>query len=164
VALLLTVYYRAPLDGRVDGWVLVWLGLGLVGLALALAWQLRAILSSETPGLRAAQAVAVGVPILLLLYASTYSVLSHGLPETFTQPLGRTAALYYTMTVFTTVGFGDIAPVTEPARILTMTQMVVGLVAVGVAAKLLFGAVRLAVGRRDGGDVDHVLGPGAVDR
>lgn len=164
VVLLLVVYYRAPLDGRVDGWVLAWLGLGLVGLGLALAWQVRAVLSSATPRLRAAEALAVGVPILLLLYASAYAVLSQDAPATFTQPLDRTAALYFTMTVFTTVGFGDIAPVTELARILTMTQMVVGLVTVGVVARLLFGAVRLAVGRRDGGGVDLLPGPGAVDR
>ena len=52
------------------------------------------------------------------------------------------------MTVFATVGFGDIAPVSELARVLVTIQMLVGLVAVGVIAKLVLGAVQVAVARR----------------
>jgi len=148
VGFLVAVYYRAPLDQRQDAGVLVWLVVGLVGLGAALVWQVRAILASDTPRLRAAEAAAVGLPFLVLLYASAYAALSIGDPASFTQRLGRTDALYFAMTVFATVGFGDIAPVTEFARLLTTTQMVVGLIAVGVVAKLLFGAVQVAVGRR----------------
>jgi voltage-gated potassium channel len=61
----------------------------------------------------------------------------------------RIDALYFATTVFATVGFGDIAPVTDPARIATMVQMVVGLSAVGVVAKLLFRAVQHALGARE---------------
>ncbi|MGD9985435.1 potassium channel family protein [Pseudonocardia sp.] len=154
-ALLLLVYYRAPLDGRLDAEVLVWLGIGLCGLVLALTWQVRMIMASDTPRLRAAETVAVGLPILLVLYASTYAVLSQDVPASFSQPLDRTGALYYTMTVFTTVGFGDIAPTSALTRILTMTQMVVGLLAVGVVAKLLLGAVDVAVRRRSGTGTDR---------
>jgi voltage-gated potassium channel len=146
--MLLAVYYQAPLDRRIDVQVLVWLSLGLVGLGAALIWQVRAIMSSDAPRLQAAETVAIGLPTLLLLYASAYSVLSLQDPVSFTQRLGRTDALYFTMTVFTTVGFGDITPVSQAARVLTMTQMVVGLVAVGAVAKLLVGAVHVAVDRR----------------
>lgn len=149
---LVAVYYRAPLDGKLDRDVVVWLAVGLAALVAALAWQVRMIMASDTPRLRAAETVATGVPILLLLYAATYAVLSQDSPASFTQPLDRTGALYYTMTVFTTVGFGDIAPATGLTRILTMTQMVVGLLAVGVVAKLLLEAVDVAVRRRAGPD------------
>jgi hypothetical protein len=71
----------------------------------------------------------------------------HDHPASFSEVLGRTGALYYTVTVFATVGFGDITPTTEGTRIVTMTQMVVGLLAVGLAAKLLVGAVQEAVTR-----------------
>jgi len=148
VGFLVVVYYRAPLDQRLDAGVLVWLSVGLVGLAVALAWQVRAVLASDTPRLRAAEAAAVGLPFLVLLYAAAYAALSLGDPASFTQRLGRTDALYFAMTVFSTVGFGDITPVTQFARLLTTTQMVMGLVAVGVVAKLLFGAVQVAVDRR----------------
>jgi len=148
VCLLLVVYYQAPLDLRIDVQVAIWLSLGLAGLAAALTWQVRAIMSSDTPRLQAAETVGIGLPALLLLYAASYGVLSMQDPANFTQPLDRTDGLYFTMTVFTTVGFGDITPVAQTARVLVMTQMVVGLVTVGVVAKLLVGAVHVAVDRK----------------
>ena len=96
------------------------------------------------------ETLAIGLPSLLLLYASVYTILAVNEPASFTQVLDRTDALYFTMTVFTTVGFGDIAPATHLARVMTMTQMVIGLVAVGLVARLLFGAVQMAVNRRVG--------------
>jgi voltage-gated potassium channel len=150
VAVLMVVgYYQAPLDRPLDARVAVWLALGLLALAGALVWQVRAITRSGTPRLQAIQAVAVGLPFLLLLYASTYCVMSVDRPASFTEELGRTDALYFTLSVFTTVGLGDIAPASEAARILTMTQMVVGLVAVGAVARILLGAVQVAVDHKD---------------
>ena len=146
--LMIVVYYQAPLDRPITAWLVVWLILGVVALAGALAWQLLTIMKSDTPRLRAVETIAIGLPFLLLFYASMYALLSFNQPASFTQKLGRTDALYFTMTVFTTVGFGDITAVTEVARVVVMTQMVVGLIAVGVAAKLLLGAVQVAVGRR----------------
>jgi hypothetical protein len=108
--------------------------------------------------------VAIGLPFLLLLYASTYVVLSTGEPASFTEVLGRTDALYFTMTVFTTIGFGDIAPVTQAARIITMTQMVVGLVVVGIVAKVLLNAVHAARQRTTGSEGPAAEPPGAAAR
>jgi hypothetical protein len=153
--LMLVVYYRAPFDHPLDATVLIWLVAGLAGLTVALLVQLRLILRSDAPRMRAVEAVAIGLPFLLLLYASVYTLMSTNVPNSFTEVLDRTDALYFTMTVFTTIGFGDIAPVTHAARILTMSQMVVGLLAVGVAARLLLNAVTLADDRKErrGGDV-----------
>ena len=47
------------------------------------------------------------------------------------------------MSVFTTVGFGDIHAATDPARGIVTAQMVLGFVLIGVGARILF-----AVGRR----------------
>jgi voltage-gated potassium channel len=142
--LLVVAYYQAPLDRALDAWLVVWLTVVGVALAAALAWQLRSIMKSDTPRLQAVETAAIGLPFLLLCYAMLYALLSFNEPASFTQQLGRTDALYFTMTVFSTIGFGDIAPVTEVARIVTMTQMVAGLVAVGIVAKLLVGAVNAA--------------------
>jgi voltage-gated potassium channel len=150
VTLLLFVYYKAPLDQRIDVLSGVEFLVGLLAFAGVAYWQIRAVVDSDTPRLRATQAVAVGLPLLLTLFAAAYVWLDNSSPQPFTQPLSRTDSLYFTLTVFTTVGFGDITPVTEIARILTMIQMVVGLVAVGVLARLLLGAVQMAVQRRDG--------------
>lgn len=153
VVLMLVVFYRAPLTHQISVWTIVWFATGLLALAGALAWQVRSILRSATPRLLATSAVAVGLPFLLLLYAAVYAVMSANNPAHFSEPLGHTAALYLTMTVFSTIGFGDITPVTEAARIVVMTQMVVGLLAVGVVAKILFGAAQMARDRQAEGTV-----------
>jgi hypothetical protein len=49
-------------------------------------------------------------------------------------------ASYYTVTVFSTVGFGDITAKTELARTLVTVQMLVNLVVIGLVAKVIFGA------------------------
>ncbi|WP_433505707.1 potassium channel family protein [Pseudonocardia halophobica] len=148
--LLVVVYYRAPLDRGINPGTLFWFVAGLVALALAVVWQTRAIIRSDVPRLRAAETAMIGLPALLLLYASVYTVMSTAAPASFTQGMNRTDALYFTMTVFATVGFGDITPVSEVARIVVTTQMVTGLLAVGVVAKLLLGAVQRAT-TKDGG-------------
>jgi len=141
---LVVVYYLAPLNRSITAWLVVWLIISAIALAGALAWQLRSIMRSDAPRLRAVETVAIGLPFLLVFYASLYALLSFNQPASFTQNLGRTDALYFTMTVFSTIGFGDIAPVTEAPRIVTMTQMVAGLIAVGVVARLVVGAVKRA--------------------
>ncbi|MFR9805419.1 potassium channel family protein [Pseudonocardia sp. RS010] len=142
--MLLVIYYRAPFDRQVGLSTLIWLLGGLAALAVAVAWQTRAILRSDVPQLRAAETAMVGLPALLLLYASVYTLMSNDVPASFTQPLSPTDSLYFTVTVFATVGFGDITPVSEPARIVVTIQMITGLLAVGVVARLLLGAVQRA--------------------
>lgn len=164
VTLLLTVYYAAPLDRPADARILLWLAVGLVALAVAITWQARAIAVSDMPRLRAVEVAAVALPALLVLYASVYAVMSHDDPAGFSEGLGRTDALYFTMTVFTTVGFGDIAPVAEGARIITMTQMLVGILTVGLAGKLLLGAVEHAVRRNAAPAAPRQPAPGEVRR
>ncbi|MDN5931390.1 MAG: potassium channel family protein [Pseudonocardia sp.] len=148
-ALLVVVYYLAPLDGPLDIGAGIGLVLGLVVLAVVIIWQVRAILASDVPRLRAIQSVAIAVPTFVVLFAATYAVMSSNDPDGFSEVLGRTDALYFTVTVFATVGFGDIAPRSDVARIATMIQMVLGLVVVGLIAKIVLGAVQVAVQRRE---------------
>jgi hypothetical protein len=150
VTLLVLVYYTVPLDRPLEPATWIGFGLGLLAFAAVIAWQVRAIVASDVPRLRAIQAVAIGLPMLLLLFASIYLRISRAAPDSFTEALGRTDALYFTVTVFATVGFGDIAPRSDLARILTMIQMITGLVVVGLVAKILLSAVQVAVRRRQG--------------
>lgn len=164
VTLMVAVYYLAPLDGPLDSASLILLGVGLLALVPAVAWEVRAIIAAEMPRLRAIQTVAVGLPLLLLLFASAYVVIAGAEPGSFTQELGHTDALYFTVTVFSTVGFGDIAPVREVARIVTTLQMVMGLVAVGVIARIVLSAAQMGVQRRDSAAADGAPAPGAAAR
>jgi voltage-gated potassium channel len=57
------------------------------------------------------------------------------------------------VTVFSTVGFGDIAPRSEPARVVLIVQMLGDLAVLGAGVRVLLGAVRRGRQRRtDTGD------------
>ncbi|MGW7438030.1 potassium channel family protein [Streptomyces sp. NPDC054849] len=148
LVLLTALFYLAPLNSGFGVLTVVTLGLGMVFFGLLAAWQVAAIAHAEFPRMRALEALATAVPLFLVLFSSTYFLLAQAVPNSFTEPLDRTDALYFTVTVFATVGFGDIAPVTGTGRVLTTVQMVADLIVVGVIAKALFGAVRLGMRRR----------------
>ncbi|MGZ4602906.1 MAG: potassium channel family protein [Kineosporiaceae bacterium] len=142
IGLLLVVYAEAPWDRLVDraalGWFVVWFAV----LVAAVGWQIRSVMRSTHPWSRAAEAAVLSVALLLVPFATGYAVASHADPATFTQPLTRTDAMYFTVTVFATVGFGDIAPVTETARIAVTFQMLTDLLLIGVIVKVLIGAAQ----------------------
>jgi voltage-gated potassium channel len=148
VTVLVVLYYTAPLEQRLDsGWI--GFAFGLLVFAGVIGWQVRAITRSDFPRLQAIQAVSTGLPLLLLLYASTYIVIAHNQPDSFSEALSRTDALYFTVTILSTVGLGDIVPRTEFAQVVVMTQMLVGLIALGLVVRLLLGAVQEAVRRHE---------------
>ena len=92
--------------------------------------------------MRAIETLAVAIPLFLLLFASAYLMMANAQAQAFTEPPSRTNALYFTVTVFATVGFGDIMPKTEAACVATMVQMIADLVAVGLVARVIVGAVK----------------------
>ena len=147
--LLVAVYYLAPLRMTLDLHTWLRFALVLVLLAALAVRQVQAVLVSDTPRVRAIEAAATGLPIFILLFATIYLVVANNRPDSFSETLDRTDALYFTVTVFTTVGFGDIVPLTEVARIVTMLQMIMGLILVGLVARMLLSAVQVAVRRRE---------------
>ena len=66
----------------------------------------------------------------------------------FSQPMTHTNALYFTVTVFATVGFGDITAKTEAARLVVTGQMIIDLIIIGVGAKVIVGAITRGRQRR----------------
>ncbi|MBN9736453.1 MULTISPECIES: potassium channel family protein [unclassified Pseudonocardia] len=144
IVLLVAVYYLAPLDRPLNLATGAMFASGLAVYGWLVVAQVRAVGRSDFPRLRAAKAVATGFPLFLVLYASAYCIVAHERPDSFNQVLDRTDALYFTVTVFATVGFGDIVPTTSLTRILVTTQMILGLIVVGLVARLLLGAVERA--------------------
>jgi hypothetical protein len=154
VTVLIVLYYLLPLDHMLNSGAAIWLIIGLMAFAVVITWQVRAIARSDTPRLRAVETLTVGLPMLLLIFSAVYVVLEHNQSGSFTEPLDRVGSAYFTLTVFATVGFGDIAPITELARLIVMLQMIVDLVAVGVIARVIIGAVEVSVHRRSGSSPD----------
>jgi hypothetical protein len=142
VAVLISAYALAPLDPRPVGAVAAQLALWLLATFVVAGWQILAVSRSPYPGLRAIEAIAVSVPLLVLLFASAYFITGRVDAGSFNEPLTRLDALYFTVTVFSTVGFGDIVARTEAARMLVTLQIVADLVLIGLIAKVLFGAVQ----------------------
>ena len=109
---------------------------------------------------RQSQALGLIVPLFLLLFASTYFLMERASAAAFTQPLTRTDALYFTVTVFSTVGFGDIAPKSEAARVVLIVQMIGDLAVLGAGIRVLLGAVQR--GRQQRPDTGGGAGPTAT--
>jgi voltage-gated potassium channel len=142
VGVLLAVYLSAPIDERPVGMVAVRLFVGLVVVVAVLFWQIRAVTRSAYPTMRAVEAVATCIPLLILIFASAYVTIADNVTDSFSEDLSRLDAVYFTVTVLATVGFGDISPRSEVARGLVTAQMLVDLVLVGLVAKVLVDAVR----------------------
>lgn len=142
VATLIAVYYLLPLDRQLDVWTIVGLVVGVTLVAVLVVVEARAILRSTRPALQGIQALALVVPLFLLVFANVYYVLDYNVPQSFDVPLNRTDSLYFVVTVFATVGFGDIVPVTQAARLLVTAQMIANLLVVGVALRVILTAVQ----------------------
>jgi voltage-gated potassium channel len=56
--------------------------------------------------------------------------------------------LYFAVTVFSTVGLGDIAAWSQPARIVVMIQILADLIYIGLLVRVLFVASQIGTSRR----------------
>ena len=144
---LVVLYYVLPLDRRWGAGTAIGLLIGIVVFAGVMVWQVGAIAGARYPGLRAAETLGLILPLFLVLFASTYFVMERAAAASFTQPLTRTDALYFTVTVFSTVGFGDITAKSEAARVVLIVQMLADLAFLGAAYECSWGPCN-AVGNK----------------
>jgi voltage-gated potassium channel len=141
-ALLFGIYYLIPFTDLTGAQSLVRLVLGIALFAGVLAWQLRQVTNAELPGLRAIHALGVAIPLFLLVFAVVYLSLAQSSTTHFSEPLNHTGALYLVVTIFSTVGFGDITPEDDSARIVVSIQMLLDLVVLGAVVRLLTTAAK----------------------
>jgi hypothetical protein len=142
VGLLLAAYAFAPWDRRLDLSAAAQLAMWFAVVVAALVVQIRGVMRSPHPWVRAVEGAVLAVTLLLVPFAAAYAGMSVADAATFTQPLTRIDAFYFTVTVFATVGFGDIAAVSETARVLVTVQMLADLVLLGTIVKLLVGTAQ----------------------
>ena len=159
VTALVAAYFLIPTRSADDGADLPWLLLELCVFAVIVGIQVPAIVKAKYPVLRAVETMAVLVPLYLLLFARIYLTNSLNDQSAFTEPLNLVTALYFTVTVFASVGFGDIYPETDSMRMLVTAQMLLNLIVFGVVIRLLASAARRGVARRGGQTAVADLGP-----
>jgi hypothetical protein len=139
--LVLLAYYLLPLDRIPDGTLFLTLALAMVFLTAVASWQVRRVLDAATPLLIAIEALAVTVPLFLVTFAAMYFTLATNATGNFNvSTMTRTDAMYFTVTVFTTVGFGDITATSQLARALVTVQMLLDLIVIGLVIRVFFGA------------------------
>lgn len=140
---VLGAYLVVPLDGRFNGLlvalVVVLASVSLIPMSVALA---RRVLVSERPLLDAGRAIFTWITLLTVSFASLYYVLGTSQVDQFRGIETKLDAIYFTVTLTTTVGFGDIVPVGQAARGVVTAHMVVNFVLLAAALRVLSWAVR----------------------
>jgi voltage-gated potassium channel len=143
---LFGIYYLAPVHILVGRPVLLVLIGTSVLFVLAVAWEVRRINKARLPNVQAVEAIGLLIPFFLILFASFYLSLSATSAGNFSEALNHTGSLYFTVTVFASVGFGDIVPLTALARGVTSFQMLLDLVVLGAVVRIVFFAARRRTG------------------
>ncbi len=148
IALVVAIYFLLPLDHGSNAGAVAELALGVLVLVAIIVWQIRRIVGSDHPISRAVEALALSVPLYVLLFATTYFLMARANQTSFGAPLTRTDAMYFSSTIFTTVGFGDITAKSEAARLVVTLQMWLNLVFLGLVVRLVVNAVKFNQQRR----------------
>ena len=142
VFVLVALYYLLPLDGR--AW---WLGvaaglLAVVALAPLAVRQVGRVMRSARPLREAIGGLAVLLALLVLGFATTYYSLDEHDPGQVEGLETKTDALYLSMAIVSTVGFGDVHPADQAARGVAVGQMAADVVAIAVVARLVTSAAK----------------------
>jgi voltage-gated potassium channel len=148
---LLTLYAVIPVESERGAGAIAWLVLGLAAVGGILALQLRSILAADHPELRAIEALATGSLVLIIVFSFTYLSVWHQNHASFSESLNHVGAIYFTVTVLSTVGFGDIVAKTNLARILVTIQILVDLVVIVGIVRVITYTARVGVSRRRSG-------------
>ena len=145
--LVLGAYALTPDRSTSGAMVFARLALDLVIVVGLVAWLTRSIINAAFPQVAAAEALGVIAVVFVALFAGIYLMLDSSGSPAFSQGLDHVKALYMTVTVLSTVGFGDIVARTNTARILVTIQMVLDLVLIGAVVRLLFMAASHGLNR-----------------
>jgi hypothetical protein len=139
---LFATFALAPFDPSEHSALGLRLAASVLVPAVVLTLQILSVARSPYPWLRAVEAVAISFPLLIFLFASTYYAMDLANPDSFNEAITRTDAIYLTVTIFATVGFGDIVATSQLARIGVTIQMIADMVLIGFIARVLLGTIQ----------------------
>jgi voltage-gated potassium channel len=142
--LILGIYAVVPVTSARDTTSVVVLAAGLVVLGGIVVVRVRQIQHAPRPYLRAAEVLALVVPLFIAVFAWAYLLLSAADPAAFSEPLNRMDAAYFTLVIISTVGFGDISATSDLSRFLVSAQIVVNFTLLAAAVRVILLAARSA--------------------
>lgn len=134
---LLVLYAMAPLGREATATTLGIMVIGGVLLVAMVGVETRALSRSPHPIMRVVETIANVLVVFILAFALVYLSMAQTNPAAFSEPLTKVSAVYFTVTVLATVGFGDITPVTDSARLVVTMQMMLGLTLIAVVLRFM---------------------------
>jgi hypothetical protein len=144
----LLVYFLIPIQGETAAYSAVGACVGIAIILVVFARQISRVSRSQRPVMAAVEALVLVFGLFTAFFALLYVSVATSNPQAFTEDIDKVAGIYFTTTVLTTVGFGDITPVNDLARGLVTVQMVLGAALIGTALKALGFSAKRAVNAR----------------
>jgi hypothetical protein len=153
--LIVGLYAVLPVSSTSDLTSVVVLMVGIALLGVIVAVRVRQILRDPNPGLRAAESLALVVPMFVALFSWSYVLLSAADPEAFSEPLNRIDAVYFCLAILSTVGFGDISATSDLSRLVVSGQIAISLTLLAAAIRAILLAGRTASAGRQTDPLQH---------
>ena len=152
---IVAAYGLLPFSGAWGAAGLVVGGIAALVVIAVLIRRVRRVLIAERPVPEAIAAVVVTATLTIITSAATYYAMAQANAGAFRELGTKIDAAYFAVTVMSTVGFGDIVPTSQAARLVTTFHMIFTVALVGAAFRLVTWAARHNLSRRGG-----VLPPG----
>jgi hypothetical protein len=145
------------------------LGVSIVFVGFVIMHLLRFILRAPWVNAEVLCAAVATYLMMAILWAFAYTLVARLVPDSFNftakgdpnRSMARFEAVYFSLSTLTTVGYGDIAPVSNAARMLAMTEATTG---VFYLALLVARLVGLYSGNRPAESTDGPSPPTALER
>jgi hypothetical protein len=141
-AALLIAYFWFPTDRDPTVGVFVVLAGGLAAFAMVTVLQIRQLKRAPYPLLRGVQALLMVSLMFIVAFSLTYVLMAEADPESFSEPMTKSAAIYFTVTTVATVGFGDIVATTDTTRLVVTVQMLMGIGILATTARVVLSATQ----------------------
>jgi hypothetical protein len=139
----LAAYFVVPLDHRLGKVLAVVLVVAAAACLLPLSiHQARLVLRSEQPLFDATRCIVSGLVFLVTAFSVAYYVLGTAYEQQINGIETKLDALYFTVTILATVGFGDITATGQAARAVVVGQMIVNLAVLAVALRVVSWALK----------------------
>jgi uncharacterized membrane protein len=146
LTLMVVVYFVFPWPRHVEAGSVVRGIVALLVLCL-LAFGLYQQLKRQLDEDRRVDGLFLGIVFVVLVFAFIFYVMSRE-PNQIAGLHTKVDGLYFTLSTLTTVGFGDVHAVSQPARVLVIIQLVFNGIFLAAAAGLLTSRIRAAAQAR----------------